>query len=83
MTAKEMFEEFGYEQTKNDKSFIEYIDDGHGDGDYSYIRFCLVMKKIEIGYYDGYETQTFRPYNIHYLEMPMVLEQMKELGWIK
>jgi len=79
--AKEMFFKYGYEQVSNNENYIEYRDYGHGDGDYSYIKFCLNMRDIEIGYYDGYGEKRFEPYYFNAIEIPMILEQSKELGW--
>ena len=82
MTSKEMFEELGYRQTRNDNVFIEYQDDSHGDGDYKYIRFTLLWKKYEVGYYEAYETKRYKASMVFIDEHEAITKQMKELGWI-
>lgn len=75
MTAKEMFKALGYKQTKNNNVFIEYKDDSHGDGDYTYIRFIHMRKEYEIGYYMAMM--------VTIKEHEAITKQMKELGWFK
>ena len=82
MTAKEMFEALGYEQVTNNDNFIEYMDDSHGDGDYTYITFSRMWKEYEVGYYDGYETKRREPMKVSIKEHEAITKQMKELGWI-
>ena len=82
MTAKEMFEALGYEQTTNSNNLIEYTDDSHGDGDYAYVRFNRMWKEYEVGYFDGYETKTDLVTVVSIKEHEAITKQMKELGWI-
>ena len=82
MTAKEMFKALGYGQVTNNDNFIEYMDDSHGDGDYTYITFRRMWKEYEVGYYDGYETKTREPMKVSIKEHEAITKQMKELGWI-
>jgi len=82
MTAKEMFEALGYEQTTNNDNLIEYRDDSHGDGDYAYVCFNFMWKEYEVGYYDGYVTKTNEPMYVSIKEHEAITKQMKELGWI-
>lgn len=83
MTAKEMFEKLGYEEFENDKSFIQYRDDSHGDGDYAFVRFNHMWKEYETGYYDGYETKNEETYTVSIELHQAITQQMKELGWIE
>lgn len=78
-SAKEMFEELGFKQTKNDDSFIEYQRD---DGDqHTEITFSLKDKNFR-AIYGRYEFgMTF-----HYVtsdELKAIVCQTKELGWIE
>lgn len=82
MTAKEMFEALGYEQTTNNNNSIEYVDDSHGDGDYVYVSFYLWLKEYEVGYFDGYETKTKVATGVSIKEHEAITKQLKELGWI-
>ena len=82
MTAKEMFEALDYEQVTNNDNFIEYMDGSHGDGDYAYISFGRMWKEYEVGYFDGYETQTREPMRVSIKEHEAITKQMKELGWL-
>lgn len=82
MTAKEMFEELGYEQTRNSNNLIEYKDFSHGDGDYKYVIFYHIFKEYEVGYFDGYQTKTAEPTVVSIKEHEAITKQMKELGWI-
>ena len=82
MTAKEMFEALGYEQTINSDTLIEYNDDSHGDGDYAYVIFNRMWKEYEVGYFDGYETKTIEPMVVSIKKHEAITKQMKELGWI-
>lgn len=82
MTAKEMFEELGYKQTRNDNVFIEYQDDSHGDGDYKYISFIHMWKDYKVGYYDGWGTKREKPTKVSIKEHEAITMQMKELGWL-
>lgn len=66
-TAKEMFEDLGYEYSKND-SFISYDNVLY----YNYILFELSEKRIDIG--AGYSTITID-------ELKAINQQCKELGW--
>lgn len=78
MTAKEIFEELGYEQTTNSNNSIEYRDDSHGDGSYAYIIFNHMWKEYEVGYYDGRKALV----GVSVKEHEAITKQMKELGWI-
>ena len=84
MTAKEMFEELGYEQTMNIDGLIEYIDYidyNHNEIGYIYIRFDLFWKSYEVGYFDG-KTKTEKAIVATTAEHKAITKQMKELGWI-
>lgn len=79
MSAKEMFEKLGFEQTENDDNFIEYQRD---DGDqHAEITFSLKDKTFR-AIYGRYEFgMTF-----HYVtsdELKAINKQVKELGWIE
>ena len=82
MTAKEMFEVLGYEQTINSDNLIEYKDDSYGYGDYKYVVFHHFWKEYLVGYYDGYETKTRPRSKVSIEEHEAITKQMKELGWI-
>ena len=81
MTAKEMFEALGYEQTTNNFNLIEYKNDSHGDGDYTYVSFNRFWQEYEVGYFDGYETKTKNPLWVSIKEHEAITKEMKELGW--
>lgn len=78
MTAREMFEKLGFEQTENDDNFIEYQRD---DGDqHAEITFSLKAKKFR-AIYGRYEFGM----TYHYVtsdELKAIIQQAKELGWL-
>ena len=82
MTAKELFESFGYKQTTNDVNSIIYNGVNDVDGDYKYIIFYLGWKEYEVGYANIYQVHTDRLGYVTINEHEAITKQMKELGWI-
>ena len=78
MTAKKLFETLGYKQTKNDDNLIEYIAHNRDNG-LVYIRFDILLKGYEVGYFNGYIPITTIT---SITEHNAITKQMKELGWI-
>ena len=86
MEAKEMFEEVGFERTRNDKNYIIYSLKGYNDGFYYRILFDLIVKKIKVRRYRGVIDRFFFKENIigfDYKDIPAIYQQCKELGWLE
>ena len=80
MTAREMFEELGFEQTLNDSDFIFY-EKIEAESCHTRFMFALESRSFEaIFYVDGYGGGG---YFIELDEFKVILKQMKELGWIE
>lgn len=78
-SAKDMFEELGFEQTENDDIFIEYQRD---DGDqHAEITFSLQDKNFR-AIYGRYEFGMTN-YYVTSDELKAINQQVKELGWIE
>lgn len=85
MTAKEMFEAMGYEQTANNDNLIEYLlEDRDEEIGYYFIRFYLIWtrKSYTVGSYNGRETKTTEPMGVSIRKHKAITKQMEELGWI-
>ena len=82
MTAKELFESFGFKQTINDDNLIEYNGYTLENGDYLYITFYRKWKYYEVGYSNIHQNKTKRGVFITIKEHDIITQQMKELGWI-
>ena len=79
MNAKEMFEELGFEQTRNDDNYIEYVRNGLGG--YISILFSLRWKSIKSTY--GYQARGTNYHEISPDELKAIIQQAKELGWLE
>ncbi len=79
MTAEEMFEELGFEQTRNDDNYIEYVRNGLGG--YISILFSLRWKSIKSTY--GYQARGTNYHEIPPDELKAIIQQAKELGWLE
>jgi hypothetical protein len=79
MTAKEMFEELGYEQTINSDYLIEYVAHNRVNG-FVYISFDFLSKGYELGFSDDYGQS--RPIITTIKEHEAITQQLKELSWI-
>lgn len=73
MTAKEMFEELGYDEIKNDCYYLDYA---CGD---NVISFCKKLKTYA-SYCSGDKHSTCVYINVE--EHNAITNQMKELGWL-
>ena len=82
MTAKELFESFGFKQTTNNDNLIVYRGDYDVDGFYKYIIFYRAYKEYEVGYGNIYQVHTDRIGYVTLDEYKAITKQMKELGWI-
>lgn len=79
MTAREMFEKLGFEQTRNDDNYIEYVRNGLGG--YISILFSLRLKSIKSTY--GYQARGTNYHEIPPDELKAIIQQAKELGWLE
>lgn len=80
MTAKEMFEKLGFEQTLNDSDFIFY-EKVEAESCHTRFMFALESRSFEaIFYVDGYGGGG---YFIELDEFKVILKQMEELGWVE
>ena len=82
MTAKELFESFGFKQTTNNDNLIEYNGYILENGDYLYITFYRNWKYYEVGYSNIHQIKTERSVFLTIKEHEIITQQMKELGWI-
>ena len=82
MTAKELFESFGYKQTTNNDNLIAYKGPDDAAGYYKYIIFYHTYKEYEVDYSNIYQVLTHRLVYITINEHEAITKQMKELGWI-
>lgn len=81
MSAKEMFEELGYEQVKG-QTFTAYKFKNTISDTYI-IEFDLLEKKIEIYLQSDSPFTPNYPYSINTQELKAINKQVKELGWNK
>ena len=72
-TAKEMFEDMGYELVSQDLTIIRY------EKDFDIIKFNLSDNTIE-GYDDWYYEKPFN--QIDMKELKAINKQVEELGWL-
>ena len=79
MSAKEMFEELGYKQVRNDSCLIKY--EQFINGNCIQITFTLLLKKVIATY--GYQTCGSYAHDITSDEFRAIVQQEKELGWIE
>ena len=79
MSAKEMFEELGYKQVRNDSCLIKY--EQFINGNCIQITFTLLLKKVIATY--GYQTGGSYAHDITSDEFRAIVQQEKELGWIE
>lgn len=79
-TADEMFKFLSYELVHDHKHSIRYEQD-EGDMCYHFINFHPVLKELEFGFYDGYETKREEPARIDIILLIPVVKKMEELGW--
>lgn len=82
MTAKEMFEELGYEikeKTSRYSRYLRYLkkDSEYGSG--AYIEFDLVNKKIRL--YTKTPNYNNNPRYADFNEFQAINKQIEELGW--
>lgn len=77
MSAKEMFEQLGFEQTRNDGYFIKYkkADDGID----KIITFSITLRYFDSKYGDYPFTA---PYEVDIDTLKAINKQCDELGWI-
>ena len=79
MTAKEMFEELGYEIKEKTSRYLRYLkkDSEYGSG--AYIEFDLVNKKIRL--YTKTPNYNNNPRYADFNEFQAINKQIEELGW--
>jgi hypothetical protein len=80
MTAREMFEELGYEETLNNKYTLSYtakffVSDKHR------IEFYKNAKEFICHYYSDSPFEPAKPFNVSLKELQAINQQVKELGW--
>lgn len=78
-TAKEIFEELGYKQVRNDSCLIKY--EKFINGNCIQITFTLLLKKVIATY--GYQTSGSYAHDITSDELRAIVQQEKELGWLE
>jgi hypothetical protein len=76
MTAREMFEELGYKQVRNDKYGIKYINEDDWDAE---VEFDLEWKTFDASLNDFGE---IRPDSIDIPKFKAIQKQLEELGWL-
>lgn len=79
MTAREIFEELGYKQVRNDSCLIKY--EKFINGNCIQIIFTLLLKKVIATY--GYQTSGSYAHDITLDEFRAIVQQEKELGWLE
>ena len=79
MNARQMFEELGYKQVRNDGCLIKY--EQFINGNCIQITFTLLLKKVIATY--GYQTSGSYAHDITSDEFRAIVQQEKELGWIE
>lgn len=78
MNAKEMFEELGFEQTRNDGCFIKYKKADNGID--KIITFSIMLRYFDSKYGDYPFTA---PYEFDIDTLKAINKQCEELGWIE
>jgi hypothetical protein len=79
MSAKEMFEELGYEILKETKTQLFYIKKYNGFWGGEHIHFDLKNKLVAIFTITGSNNRNAR--SLNYEELKAIQQQIKELGW--
>lgn len=79
MTARQMFENLGYKQVRNDSCLIKY--EQFINGNCTQITFTLLLKKVIATY--GYQTSGSYAHDITSDEFRAIVQQEKELGWLE
>ena len=76
-TAKEMFEVLGYEQTTNNKDYLEFVNYSEDETGTCYKTICFI-KESKVFYCDDHYCSMYVDVETY----KAIHQQLKELGWL-